>query len=380
MTDIPEVPRIPRSTLPSRQPLAVLVFALFAILILYLAGRIIAAYATPILLALVIVTFSYGIYERLVVRMKGRRSLAAIVMLIAIVLVLVLPALTLGYLLVQQATALFKMLQATDVRQTLEAFDLDARLAFVKRVVPTFDPSTIQPELYILRVVKQIPAWVAAHGPAVFGGFAAGVLGFFLMLLAAYFFYVDGKKLARQVKFLSPLPDEYDDEIFRRFRGVIDATFRGQILTAIAQGVVTAIGMWIAGVPAALFWGAVAAVFALIPMVGPAMIWIPSAIYLFAGQGARGGGLGWGIFMIAWGIIIVGLVDNVIRPWAMKGGVEMSAIVLFFAILGGLQVFGFVGILLGPLVFALLDVVIHMYKHFFAKTLEEQNVGEVAGM
>jgi predicted PurR-regulated permease PerM len=244
---------------------------------------------------------------------------------------------------------------------------------FIKRFYPSFNPASIQPEAVVLKVVREIPAYVAAHGAAFFGGAASAVLGFFLMLLAAFYFYVEGEELTRQMIYLSPLPDEYDREIFQRFRGVIDATFKGQILTALAQGLVTTIGLFIAGVPAALFWGAVAAVFALVPMVGPAMVWVPSAIFLFLGQGARGGGVGWGLFMVAWGVLVVSLVDNVIRPWAMKGGLDMPAVVLFFAILGGLQAFGFVGLVLGPLVFALLDTLIHMYKNFFANTLAAQN-------
>jgi predicted PurR-regulated permease PerM len=375
-----DVPFVPDTAVPEiaparspRQPLAMAVFALLAFAILYATAKILAAYLTSILLALIIVTFSFKMYERLTVRMKGRNQLAAIVMLLFICLAIILPAVIIGVMLFDQAATLVKTLQETDMQSTFANFHLAERLSFVKRFVPSFDPSAIQIEPLIIRAVKQIPGFIVAHGTAFVGGFASAILGFFLMLIAAYYFYVEGRDLAKNIVFLSPLPDEYDEELFRRFRGVIDATFRGQILTALAQGFVTALGLWIAGVPAFILWGAVAAIAALIPMVGPAMIWIPSAIYLFAGLGARGGGVGWGLFMIAWGVVVVGLVDNIIRPWAMKGGIEMSAIVLFFAILGGLQAFGFIGLVLGPLVFALLDTVIHMYKHFFRSSLAHQN-------
>lgn len=352
------------------------VFALLAIVILYAAWKILAGYMTSILLALIIVTFSYRMYEGVTRKLNGRNNLAAVLMLLFICVVIILPAVVIGVMLFNQAVGLARTMQGADVQSTFENFHLTDRLSFVKRIIPSFDPDAIQIEPLIMRAVKQIPGFVVAHGTAFIGGFASAVLGFVLMLLAAYYFYVEGRNLTRNIVFLSPLPDEYDEELFRRFRGVIDATFRGQVLTALAQGSVTALGLWIAGVPGFVLWGAVAAIAALIPMVGPTMIWVPASIYLFAGLGARGGGVGWGLFMIAWGLVVVGLVDNIIRPWAMKGGVEMSAIVLFFAILGGLQAFGFVGLVLGPLVFALLDTIIHMYKNFFRSTLALQNADD----
>jgi predicted PurR-regulated permease PerM len=178
-----------------------------------------------------------------------------------------------------------------------------------------------------------------------------------------------------ELKFLSPLPDEYDEEIIHKFRSVVDATFRGQVLTAIAQGLVTGIGLAIAGVPAPILWGAVAALFSLIPMVGAAAVWVPASIYLFVLASMDRIGWGWGIFLVVWGIAVVSVVDNLIRPWAMKAGTNMHAIVLFFSIIGGLSAFGFVGIILGPLVVALLVTVIAIYRDFFQKPLQAQNRG-----
>jgi predicted PurR-regulated permease PerM len=145
------------------------------------------------------------------------------------------------------------------------------------------------------------------------------------------------------------------------------------VLTAIAQGTLTGIGMAICGIPGAVFWGAVAAVFALLPLVGAAIVWVPAAIYLFLDAAYHSTGMGWGIFMVVWGVGAVSLIDNVIRPWAMKGGADMPAVLLLFSVLGGVRAFGFMGILLGPLIFALLVSVIDIYKEFFRTTLEKQD-------
>jgi predicted PurR-regulated permease PerM len=359
--------------LEHRHPLAIVVFAALALLILYAAGRVIAPYITPIIFGLILVTFTFPLYRRLRTKLNGRQNLAAIIMLLGISLVLVLPAALLIFLLVQQATSLFRLLQDTDLRAVLDSIHLEQRLAWLQAWFPEFDPEAIELDQLLLNLVRLIPGWVAAHGAAFFAGLAYLILGFFLTLLAAFYFYVQGEELARELIYISPLPDEFDQQLFQQFRGVIDATFRGQVLTALAQGAATSIGLAIAGIPGAIFWGAVAAVFGIIPLIGPALVWVPAAAYLLITASAAGTGLGYGIFLVIWGLLVVSTIDNVIRPWAMRGGMDMPAILLFFSILGGLHAFGFVGILLGPLVFALVVTIARMYKLFFARTLAQQN-------
>jgi predicted PurR-regulated permease PerM len=176
---------------------------------------------------------------------------------------------------------------------------------------------------------------------------------------------VNGEAIYRELAALSPLPQRYDDEFASKFKDVVDATFRGQLMTALAQGFATGIGLAIARVPGAIFWGAVAALLSLLPMVGAAVVWVPTAIYLFIA--ASMGGRPWwqAIFMTIWGVTVVSLVDNVVRPWAMQGKAQLPAIPLLFAVLGGIQAFGFVGLVIGPLVFALLMTVIDIYKRSF---------------
>ena len=137
------------------------------------------------------------------------------------------------------------------------------------------------------------------------------------------------------------------------------------MMTSLAQGIATAIGLAIARVPGAIFWGAIAVVLSLLPMVGAAVIWVPAAVYLFisASMGHASTWQPW--FMTLWGVLVVSLIDNVVRPWAMKGKAELPAIPLLFAVLGGLQAFGFIGLVIGPLVFSLLMTIIDIYKRSF---------------
>lgn len=343
----------------------IIFFGLLAIAILYAAFLILGPFLSAIVLGAIIVTLTFPTYRRVRIKLKGREAMAAVVMLAGITLLLVVPLVVVGVLLVQQANGLVHQLQSTDAQEILAKLDLSRRLAFVQKYIPGFDPATIDPRRFVLPVVQKVPGWVAAHGATLVAGIAGAVLEFFLVLLSAFFFYVEGDAIVRELRMLSPLPSRYDREFGQKFKDVIDATFRGQMMTSLAQGIATAIGLGIARVPAAIFWGAIAVVLSLLPMVGAAVIWVPAAIYLFisASMGHAAQWQPW--FLTAWGMLVVSLIDNIVRPWAMKGKAQLPAIPLLFAVLGGLQAFGFIGLVIGPLVFSLLMTIIDIYKRSF---------------
>lgn len=344
----------------------VISFALLALLLLYAAFKILWPFITAILFGMILVILTFHLFRRVRVTTKGSSNRAAIVMLIGTTFVIVIPALIVGILLVQQANAVVENLRSGEAQQMVQRIDVARYLSWIKRIAPNFDPATLSPQRILLPAIQQVPGWVARHGGAVVGGLAEMLLGFALVLLSMFYFYVEGEAILTQLSILSPLPKRYDDEFRQRFKDVVEATFRGQLFTGLSQGLVTGIGLAIAGVPGAWFWAAVAALLSLIPMVGAAAVWVPASIYLVisASMGARP----WwqAIFLIVWGLLPVSLVDNVVRPWAMKGKAQLPAIPLLFAILGGLQAFGFVGLVIGPLVFSLLMSIIEIYKKSFS--------------
>ncbi len=343
----------------------IVAFALVAIAVLAAAVLMLRPFADPILLGAILVILTHPLYRRLQRRLRGRAGLAAVLMLLGVTFVLILPALILALLLVAQANALITRLQTADVQATLASFDLPSRLAFLTRYAPNFDPSVLSPERMVLPVLQQAPGWVARHGAAFVGGLAGMVVSFFLVVLSAYYFYVEGPSLLRELVILSPLPRRYDRELASRLAAVIDATFRGQVITSFAQGVATAVGLLIAGVPGSLLWGSLAAVLSLLPMVGAAVVWVPATIYLGIEAWSGHQGWGWAIFLALWGVLVVSTIDNVVRPWVMRGRAELPAIPLLFSVLGGLQAFGFIGLVIGPLVFSLVKSVIDIYKEAF---------------
>jgi predicted PurR-regulated permease PerM len=352
----------------------VICFALLAMLLVYAGFMILWPFMTAILLGMILVILTFNLFRRVRLTTKGSSARAAIVMLLGITIVIVIPAVILVTLLVQQANVVVDNLRSGDAQRMMQHIDTARYLSWIKRIAPNFDPATLSPQRILLPALQQVPGWAARNGGALIGGLAGMVLGLAMVLLSMFFFYVEGESMLTQLSILSPLPRRYDDEFRQRFRDVVEATFRGQLFTGIAQGLMTGIGLAIARVPGAGFWGAVAALLSLIPMVGAAAVWVPAAIYLVisASTGVRP----WwqAIFLIVWGLLPVSLIDNVVRPWAMKGKAQLPAIPLLFAVLGGLQAFGFVGLVIGPLVFSLLMSIIEIYKKSFSPRKAETRI------
>jgi len=295
-------------------------------------------------------------------------------MLFLITFTILLPAFLIIVLLVQEANVVVKHLKSGDMEQALQRLDISNRMPWLKRVAPNFDPAAISPSRVIIPVVQKAPAWIAEHGAAVIGGLAGLVIGLFLVLLSAFFFYVEGESIVAEAETLSPLPARYNHQFAENFKGVIDATFRGQVITSLTQGIFIGIGLAIAGIPGAILWGAVATILSLLPVVGSAAVWIPAALYLYALASMGERGYFGAIFLTIWGIVVVPIIEHVVRPWAMKGKMQLPAIPLLVSVLGGMEAFGFVGLVVGPLVFSLLMAIIDIYKHSFSIPASEGDV------
>jgi predicted PurR-regulated permease PerM len=341
--------------------LALGAFALFAGVILATVGRILLPYAAPILLAGMIVSVTHQRYLRLCARLKQRRELAAAVMLLGITTLVIVPMALMALLLIEQASSLVAALRDVDLHELNSDPRVLRVLELVQRYIPGVSAAAVNPQRLLLGAVRGLPGLVATSGGRLLGGVANVALGFLAMLLMTFYFYTEGDRLTAELSSLSPLPASSNREIAATFRDVVDSTFRGQLVTSASQGAAAAVGFWITGVPSPLFWGVVASLFALVPLVGPAIVWVPATAFLFF-RADHGGPMWRPVVLLVWSLVVVSLIDNVVRPLVMRGGTRLSAVVLFFAIIGGLQAFGFIGLLLGPLVFALLVTVLHLYK------------------
>lgn len=209
----------------------------------------------------------------------------------------------------------------------------------------------------ISQFLRQALGWIVSNAGAVFSSVTQFIFGFFLSMLAFYYFLKDGTKLLSILIAISPLPDADDKEILRKLKIAVHSVVFGSLVIAIIQGMLVSVGFYIFGVPNGALWGAVAAVAALIPFIGTTLIVLPAIAYLFfTGNIASGFGL------LIWGATAVGLIDNFLTPKLIERGIRIHPLLILFSVLGGLSFFGPVGFLLGPFILSLFFALLDIYK------------------
>jgi predicted PurR-regulated permease PerM len=202
---------------------------------------------------------------------------------------------------------------------------------------------------WVVAASKYVLQFLAASGGHVVLGALGTLASFLLMLFVLFFVLRDGPALAVKFVRMLPIEERRRSRLWQHLADVTRAVFMGIGLTALVQGALVGVGFWIAGLPSPLVFGVVAALFALVPLVGTTVVWAPGAIFL-----ALHGDYGHSIFLALWGVIVVGMVDNFLRPLLISGRAEVPTLAVFVGVMGGLSAFGFIGLFLGPIVLGLL--------------------------
>jgi predicted PurR-regulated permease PerM len=206
-------------------------------------------------------------------------------------------------------------------------------------------PLPDDPAFVVREGVQRILAFLAPRAGAAVADLFATLGSLFVMLFAMFFLVRDGHTLARQVRDLLPIPEAARDRLMTDTRDLIIASVGAGLVVAAVQGTIGGITFWLLGIRAAVIWGVVMAFCSLIPLVGAALVWVPTALWLLlSGDVMRG------IILILIGTFGIGLADNVLRPLLLAGRTTASGLVVFLGLLGGAAAFGFIGLVLGPIV------------------------------
>jgi predicted PurR-regulated permease PerM len=174
------------------------------------------------------------------------------------------------------------------------------------------------------------------------------IVSLFVMLYLLFFLLRDGDQLTRRIKQAVPLRAEQQRALFEKFIIVIRATVKGNIMVAVLQGALGGLIFWFLGIHAPVLWAALMALLSLLPAVGAGLVWLPVAIYLLAT-----GAVWQGVLLIAYGVLVIGLVDNVLRPVLVGKDTEMPDYVVLVSTLGGIAIFGLNGFVIGPVIAAM---------------------------
>lgn len=306
-----------------------------ALVVLYF---IIKPFLAPLVLAAVFAFLFQPIYQKLLRFTKQRAGLAAFMATVTAMILVVLPIAFLGALIFKESSQLYQALASEDRSGLIEMVKNAA-----DRIRATLSVSELF-ELNFSQYARQVLEVLVQNLGALFSSFAKILLNAFVFLIAFYFFLKDGRKLKDYFVALSPLSDKDDELIVSRLESAVSATVRGNLVIGLIQGTLTGIGFALFGVPNAVLWGSVAAIMALVPGIGTALVITPAIIFLFL-TGNTFGGVG----LLAWGLTAVGLVDNILGPKLVGRGMQLHPLAVFLAVLGGMAFFGPLGFLLGPL-------------------------------
>lgn len=291
--------------------------------------------------------------RRLTRSWRGRRNLAALATLAIIVVMVILPTSLVVAMLTQEAAAFYARIQSGELsigtyfRQVFNA--LPPWAASLLDRFGLADLATVQERLSegFVKGSRAVAGKALGFGQGTFDF----VLSLFVMLYLLFFLLRDGDGLYARIRRALPLRSEQQGALFRRFAVVIRATVKGNIAVAALQGLLGGLAFWVLGIHAPVLWGVVMAILSLLPAVGAALVWVPAAIYLFA-TGAVVQGIG----LVAYGVLVIGLVDNILRPILVGKDTRMPDYVVLLSTLGGLAIFGISGFILGPLIAAMFMV------------------------
>lgn len=347
-----------------------LVLLAFLVLALYASFVLIKPFLQPIVLAILIGMLAYPLHQRIATWLRGRQSLAAIISCLLLSLVLLLPALFLMAAVLKQGISYSVVVREWATMDNVHAVMQTPWVQHVhERLVEILPEGSLDPDNIrekALGVGAEMGKRFAGVSTSLLGSVTVFAMNFVLLLFVLFFVLRDHDALLAFIRHALPLSRSQEDVLFEEVREVSKSALMGSLLTALTQGMVGGFGLWLAGFPG-LFWGAVMAFASLIPFVGTALIWVPAAIYL-----AVTGEYGWAMFMALWGAVVVGSIDNFLRPLFMQGS-SLSTVVVFFSLIGGLQVFGLIGLIYGPLIFSVAFVLFRIYEKEFAAFLDSQD-------
>jgi predicted PurR-regulated permease PerM len=323
---------------------------------------LIASFVMPVFWAAVLATVFFPLQRRYVAWLGGRSSLAALATMLTIIGLVVVPLFLVGVAVSREAAYLHDQI-------TSGAVDLQAPLRFLRRVTPLASDYLagfgIEVEGLAQRLSTSaiaVSQFIASRALSIGQDVLRITALFFLMLYVLFFFLRDGSQLVTTLIRVLPLGHGRKRRLLGKFADVSLATMKGTLVVGVVQGAIGAILFGALGIPAPVFWGTLMAVFSVLPAVGPGLIWLPAAVILL--------GMGHivkGIVLIVGGLLVIGLVDNVLRPVLVGRDTQMPDYLVLLATLGGLGVFGVSGFVIGPVIAAFFLVVWEMFAQEHAE-------------
>ncbi len=337
---------------------AFILLLLFIVLMSFIG--MIQQFIIALVLSAIFAGLLYPLYKKILLKFKNKSILAATSVLMIAILAVGLPLTILTGMVTSEA------IQFSEKTTPIVKEILDEKIS-LKETLPSWIPlqdkfGSINETLLkkTSEATSAIGSWLVSSLSSATKGTAGFLMSLFIMLYAMFYFLINGQKLLDSFSSLVPLSKQDYEELMSRGLMVTKASLKGIIIIGLIQGLLISLSFLVIGLNGPIFWGTVVFILSAIPGLGAPIVWIPAVIYLMIT-----GNIGWAIALTIWGIVVVGLVDNLLRPWIVGNDAKLPDLVILVSILGGIITFGPVGIIIGPVIAALLDTVLNIYKKSF---------------
>lgn len=299
-------------------------------------------------LAAILAVLFMPIHKRITARFKSE-TWGSVVSLILLILIIGVPLFIIGQMLFSE---LFNALNS--LRQNGSTFD--------RATIAHYVPESLKPIVEgISQDLGQKISGLAGSAVASFTNIVSNLAGFalsvFLVFFATYYLMLDGGRIKKYINDIFPLSEEHENRLIAKLEAAVNGVVKGQFLVALIQGIVATVGFIIFGVPNPFLWGMLTVLAALVPNIGTALSLVPAVLYLLV-SGQTGHAVGLAI----WGALAVGTIDNIVSPRLVGSRVQLHPLLVLLSVIGGLQLFGFIGFLLGPIITAVFVTMLDIYK------------------
>lgn len=324
-------------------------------------------FLVALLLASILAIFFSGIYD-FFLRISGqRKSLSSFITSLVILLLIIIPLVIVSVLVGEEVIALYQSIAGSG----------DFYQKYLAPLVNKIHTSPLYDMLKLDQILSKesFAQYSSQFGQSILLLLQSAYLSIshviflvFVMFFSLYYFFMDGKDLVRKVMYISPLKDTHESMLIQKFISISRATIKGTFIVCMLQGFIGGMVFYIAGVPSAVIWGVVMALLSLIPMLGASIVWFPVAIAML-----MMGNIWEGVLIIAVGLGLVSTIDNILKPKLVGKDTQIHPLMVFFATLGGLAMFGLAGFILGPIIVALFISLWEIYGIEFKSQLKKYN-------
>ncbi len=347
---MPQTPPPPKLLRFDKSQLFIFFFFGILLFLLYQLLHILSPFIGALVVAAAFALIFFPVHLWIRKKIVSNRSAAAAISTLLAVLTLALPLLVFGGLLLSESRELYP--KTNQWLNTISQSDLDITIPERFRAYITIDPNEI-----LTSSLKGLQEKITRSGAGLLKNIFFFIINFGVMTFSLFALFRDGERFLNWLIDLIPMDQEYKHRVANQLYITTMAVVRGLLLTAIIQGFIGAFGYWLAGVKAPALFGLLTSFAALVPFVGTSLVWIPLSVAMYFISGAK-----IGLFVALWGGLVVGLADNFLRPILIGRGAKLPVFLLFLGIIGGMKVYGALGIFLGPLLISCVIVFLQIYR------------------